>query len=164
MKEYKNVVPTTVIPADTSPTTDKLTPNKRYELMKTATENIKIEMKEDGVKNIDNKDIQIHKINDKVKQMKGKLTLGAKRQGTFADHLKDTKAKHKKQHGIENYGSSVFSFCGFDGSEHQNGVLRKINMLTLNTQLFNKLLQEKGITTAQTDNILTIMQVQLNID
>ena len=107
--------------------------------------------------------IKIQKINEKVKQMKGKATKGAKREGTFADHLMDMKAKHKKQHGIEDYGSSVFSFCGFDGSEHQNGVLRKINMLTLNTQLFNKLLQEKGVTTAQTDNILTIMQVRSNI-
>ena len=58
MKGYKNIVPTTVIPADTSPTTDKLTDNERYELMKTATEHIKIEMEEDRVKNIDNKDIK----------------------------------------------------------------------------------------------------------
>ena len=129
--------------------------------MQSATEHIKVEMEEDGTKNVKDSDIHISKVMKKMAIVKGKAVKGAKREDTFTDHLKAMKKKHKEIYDICDYGKSVFSICGFDGSEHQNGVLRKINMLTFNTQLFNKLLQDMGVTTANSSNILTIFQVRL---
>ena len=118
--------------------------------MKEATECVKVEMKNNGIKNVENKDIEMNKIKSKMNEMKQKKIFGAKREGDFANQLKDMKKRHEDVYKISGYGKSVFLICGFDGSEHQNGVLRKINMLTLSTQLyplFNKVLQQKGITT-----------------
>jgi len=49
--------------------------------------------------------------------------------------------------------------CSFDGAEHIDTKLGTMNIISFNTQIYCKALQDMGITTAASQNILTFMQL-----
>ena len=49
--------------------------------------------------------------------------------------------------------------CGFDGSEHKDSMLGTMNIILFNTQIYYKRLQDRGITIAASQNIMTFMQL-----
>ena len=49
--------------------------------------------------------------------------------------------------------------CGFDGAEHKDSMLGTMNIILFNTHIYCKRLQDKGITTAVAQNIMTFMQL-----
>ena len=49
--------------------------------------------------------------------------------------------------------------CWFDGAEHVDTQLGTMNIISFNTQIYCKQLQDRGITTAASQNIITFMQL-----
>ena len=105
-------------------------------------------------KYVSDKDIDNDDVIKRLKQLRKTPVHTAMLEGSYSDQLIRIKNKHKK-YGVDDYGSNVLSICSWDGSQHANTVLKKVNIITGCTQLFSKTLQDKGLTTSNSDNILT---------
>ena len=99
-------------------------------------------------------------VNDMRKLLTGAPTLGAKIKGSHSDHLEIQKQSLKERYNLSEYGNKIIELhCG-DGARHSNNVLGTNNIIPFSTQLFNKKIQDLGVTTSSSNNIFTHMQVQ----
>ena len=95
-----------------------------------------------------------------MKEMTGAAVVDAKIKGTHSDHLEIQKQSSKETHILTDFGDIIIEVhCG-DSARHSNDVLGNDNMISFSTQLFNKEIQDLGVTTSSSDNIFTHMQVQ----
>ena len=95
-----------------------------------------------------------------IKEMTGAAVVGAKIKGSHSDHLEIQKQSLKERHNLTDFGDNIIEVHRGDGVRHSNNVLGNYNMIFFSKQMFNKKIQDFGVTTSSSDNIFTHMQVQ----
>ena len=137
-------------------------------MIQEACENTEFETKEEHntagrrkkkAKTVDLKQ-EYRKVTNKLRELKNIPMYGAKIEGDFKSLLLHQRMRHLKYNiSYDDKIWTPFTMCGFDGAEHKDSMLGTMNIISFNTQIYCKRLQDRGITTAASQNIMTFMQL-----
>ena len=158
LKDANSVEPFTLFESDETkkPTCKK----ERMITMSDAIGAVQVKMESVCKGSFEQSELKYEQVNNMIKEMTGAAVVGARIKGTHSDHLDIQKQSLKERHNLTDFGDNIIEVhCG-DGARHSNNVLGNDNMITFSTQLFNKKIQNLGVTTSSSDNIFTHMQVQ----
>ena len=136
-------------------------PHEKVDLMKRAFEEVRKDVAKGSrkkPKDVKDSECDKNKVIEKADKLRKKPIYGAKRKGSYTNVGIDCHNKHKK-YKLDDYGDNVLLIGGADGSDHGSGSLKKVDMISWCEQFFGKNLQDKGVSTSNSDNIVTIMQV-----
>jgi hypothetical protein len=100
------------------------------------------------------------KVAIKLRKLKNIPMYGAKIKGDFKSLLLHQRMRHLKYNiSYDDDNWKPFTMCGFDGAKHTDSMLGTTNIISFNTQIYCKRLQDRGISTAFSQNIMTFMQL-----